>query len=357
MSTGAPRGASQGRAAGVSVAPMSPLPTTGVPIDVAERAGLRERLVAATLTAPRWPARSARSIALALACVLVGASPALLPGSEGFEPTHAVLLVMLAFVGLRMPLRLGLATAMAAELALAIERISWAAGEGTNEDAVMALVWTALGPLVVAACYALAEAPRRLLRATADAAVGSILLALAAKDHAVGGHSGDVADLAELQVAGALHDLGKLAVPQEILDKPGPLSPDEWEVIRRNPVAGEEIVLGIPALAHLGPLLRAMHEHWDGGGYPDGLRGEQIPLPARIVMACDAYEAITSDRPYDARRSPAAAAEELRDGAGTQFDPRVVAAFLQVLRERGAPIGSPGGAAMAPRPRPASSAP
>ena len=108
-------------------------------------------------------------------------------------------------------------------------------------------------------------------------------------------------------------------------------------------------MLGIPALAHLGPLLRAMHEHWDGGGYPDGLRGEQIPLPARIVMACDAYEAITSDRPYDARRSP--------EAAGTQFDPRVVAAFLQVLRERGAPIGSPGAAAMAPRSRPASSAP
>jgi HD-GYP domain-containing protein (c-di-GMP phosphodiesterase class II) len=348
---------------------MSQAHATGVPIDVAERAGMRERLTAALLTAPRWPARSAKSIALALACVLVGASPAFLPGSQGFEPTHAVLLVMLAFVGLRMPLPLGLATAVAAELALALERISWAAGEGTNEDAVMALVWTALGPLVVAACYALAEAPRRLLRATADAAVGSILLALAAKDHAVGGHSGDVADLAvavgrrlgmpgpelaELQVAGALHDLGKLAVPQEILDKPGPLTPEEWEVIRRHPAAGEEIVSGIPTIAHMAPLLRSMHEHWDGGGYPDGLRGEQIPLAARIVMACDAYEAITSDRPYDARRSPEAAAEELRDGAGTQFDPRVVAAFLQVLRERGAPVGSPGAAAMAQRPRQAS---
>jgi HD-GYP domain-containing protein (c-di-GMP phosphodiesterase class II) len=341
----------------------------GVPIDVAERTGLRERLTAALLTAPRWPARSARSIALALACVLVGASPAFLPGSEGFEPTHAVLLIMLAVVGLRMPLAMGLATAVAAELALAIERISWAAGEGTNEDAVMAIVWTALGPLVVAAAYALAEAPRRRLRATADAAVGSILLALAAKDHAVGGHSGDVAELAvavgrrlgltgsaltELQVAGALHDLGKLAVPQEILDKPGPLTADEWEVIRRHPAAGEEIVRGIPAIAHMAPLLRSMHEHWDGGGYPDGLRGEQIPLAARIVMACDAYEAITSDRPYDPSRPPEVAAEELREGAGSQFDPRVVAAFLQVLRERGTPVGSAGAAAMAPRPRPAS---
>jgi HD-GYP domain-containing protein (c-di-GMP phosphodiesterase class II) len=161
-------------------------------------------------------------------------------------------------------------------------------------------------------------------------------------------------ELAELQVAGALHDLGKLAVPQEILDKPGPLTAEEWEVIRRHPAAGEEIVRGIPAIAHMAPLLRSMHEHWDGGGYPDGLRGEQIPLAARIVMACDAYEAITSDRPYDPSRPPEVAAEELREGAGSQFDPRVVAAFLQVLRERGTPVGSAGAAAMAPRPRPAS---
>jgi HD-GYP domain-containing protein (c-di-GMP phosphodiesterase class II) len=324
-------------------------------------------LLSALVTAPRWPARSARSIGLALACVAVGASPALLPGGEGYEPVHAVLLVMLAVVGLRMPLRMGLATAVVAEAVLAAERIAHAAGEGTNEGAVMAIVWMALGPIVVAASYGLSEAPRQRVSASADAAVGSILQALAAKDREVGGHSGDVADLAvevgrrlgmadrdlgDLRVAGALHDLGKLAVPQDILDKPGPLSADEWEIVRDHPAAGEEIVRGIPALAHLAPLLRAMHEHWDGGGYPDGLRGEEIPLPARIVAACDAYEAIVSDRPYDPGRSPAAAMEELREGAGTQFDPRVVSAFLQVLRERGAPGASPA-SAMAPRPRPA----
>jgi HD-GYP domain-containing protein (c-di-GMP phosphodiesterase class II) len=338
--------------------------TAGAPIHIAERAGLRDRLVAALVTAPRWPAASARSVVLALACVAVGASPALMPGSEGFEPVHAVLLVMLAVVGLRMPLAMGLATAVVAEAAMAAERIDWAGGEGTNEDAVMAVVWTALGPIVVAASYALAEAPRRRVRASADAAVGSILQALAAKDRAVGGHSGDVAELAvavgrrlmmtgpelaELQVAAALHDLGKLAVPQDILDKPGPLSAAEWEIVRRHPAAGEEIVRGIPALAHIGPLLRTVHEHWDGRGYPDGLRGEQIPLAARIVMVCDAYEAMISHRPYDPSRSPEAAAEELRGGAGTQFDPRVVAAFLQVLRERGT-IGPAGAAVIAPRP-------
>jgi HD-GYP domain-containing protein (c-di-GMP phosphodiesterase class II) len=227
-------------------------------------------------------------------------------------------------------------------------------------------VWTVLGPVVVAAAYALAEAPRRRARASADAAVASILQAIAAKDRTVGGHSGDVADLAvavgsrlemsapdlaELRVAAALHDLGKLAVPQEILDKPGPLSPAEWEIVRGHPAAGEEIVRGIPALAHLAPLLRAMHEHWDGGGYPDGLGGEQIPLPARIVMACDAYEAIVSDRPYDPGRPPEAAVQELRVGAGSQFDPRVVTVFLQVLGERGIPLGPVEATALARRPR------
>jgi HD-GYP domain-containing protein (c-di-GMP phosphodiesterase class II) len=335
-------------------------------IDLAGRGGRRGRLVEALVGAPRWPARSARSIALALACVAVGASPTLLPGSEGFEPTHAVLLVMLAVVGLRMPLAMGIGTAFVAEAALAGERVAWAAGEGSAEDAVMAIVWIALGPIVVAGSYGLSEAPRRRVRASADAALGSILQALAVKDGAVDDHSGDVAELAvavgrrlgmrgsalaELQVAGALHDLGKLAVPQDILDKPGPLSPEEWEIVRRHPAAGEQIVGGIPALAHLAPLLRAMHEHWDGGGYPDGLLGEQIPLPARIVMACDAYQAIVSERPYDPSRPPEAAVAELREGAGTQFDPRVVAAFLQVLRERGVPGGSSAAAAMAARPR------
>ena len=111
--------------------------------------------------------------------------------------------------------------------------------------------------------------------------------------------------------------------------------------MRRHRPSGEEIVRAIPPLAHLGPLLRAMHERWDGGGYPDGLQGEQIPLPARIVMACDAYEAITSERPYDRARPPGAAAEELRLGAGSQFDPAVVTAFLQILRERGGPAVAP----------------
>ena len=347
---------------------------TGAPIDIAEHAGVRERLMSALVAAPRWPARSARAIALALGCIAVAAAPLAGPGREGFEPAHAILLVLLAIVGLRLPLPAGVATAIVAEGVLAAQRLAWAAGEGTNEDAVMAIVWTALGPIAVLAAYEISEGPRRRVRAEADAAVGSVLQALAAKDHAIGGHSGDVADLAvavgrrlgmsgaelaELQVAGALHDLGKLAIPQEILDKPGPLSPSEWEIVRRHPAAGAEIVRAIPALAHLAPLLRTMHEHWDGGGYPDGLRGDEIPLPARVVMACDAFEAIVSERPYDPRRSAEEAAEELREGAGSQFDPRVVAAFMQVLRERGvSPPSSRGGmAALKRRTRRPSEAP
>lgn len=365
MTAGAAGGPSPRPRAAGRVAEMARALTIPAAIDLAERVPAWRRRLGALVSAPRWPARSARAIGLAAACVIVGASPAILPGDEGFEPTHAVLLVLLAVVGMRLPLAMGLVTALAAEAALAAERIAWAAGEGTREDAVMALVWTALGPVVVGAAYALSEAPRRRARAAADAAVGTIVQALAAKDRSVGGHSGDVAELAvavgrrleltgpevaELQVAAALHDLGKLVIPQDILDKPGPLTTDEWEVIRGHPAAGEEIVRGIPSLAHLGPLLRAMHEHWDGGGYPDGLRGEDIPLPARIVMACDAYEAIISERPYDPGRPPEAAVEELRLGSGGQFDPRVVTAFLHVLADRGVPMGP---AAFAPRPRPA----
>jgi HD-GYP domain-containing protein (c-di-GMP phosphodiesterase class II) len=300
----------------------------------------------------------------------VAAAPLAAPGGEGFEPAHAVLLVLLGGVGVRLPLAPGLATAVAAEAALAAQRVAWSAGGGTTEDASVALASAVLGPLVVVAAFALSEAPRVRERAAADAAVGSILQALAAKDRAAGGHSGDVAELAvavgrrlgmrgeqlaELRVAAALHDLGKLAIPQEILDKPGPLSPSEWEIVRGHPAAGEEIVRAIPPLAHLAPLLRTMHEHWDGGGYPDGLRGDRIPLAARIVAACDAFEAIVGERPYDPSRSAEAAAEELRLGAGTQFDPRVAAALLRVLRERGVTSGAAAAAAMARRPRPAGS--
>ncbi len=135
--------------------------------------------------------------------------------------------------------------------------------------------------------------------------------------------------------AAELHDVGKMAIPDAILNKPGPLEPDEWEFMRAHPVIGERIIGAAPALVPVARLVRSSHERWDGSGYPDGLRGEQIPLGSRVIAVCDAYEAMRSERPYSVAMVPARALEELRSGAGAQFDPEVVAAFERVL-SRGA---------------------
>ena len=134
--------------------------------------------------------------------------------------------------------------------------------------------------------------------------------------------------------AALLHDVGKLAVPNEILHKPGPLTPEEWTLMAEHPVAGERILLRIPDLTVIAPVVRHEHEHWDGSGYPDGLEGRLIPIGSRIILACDAYHAMITDRPYRAAMTPAEAAEELRQGAGTQFDPEVVDALLDLLGHR-----------------------
>jgi HD-GYP domain-containing protein (c-di-GMP phosphodiesterase class II) len=137
--------------------------------------------------------------------------------------------------------------------------------------------------------------------------------------------------------AAELHDIGKAAIPDAVLNKPGPLDETEWAFMRRHTLIGERIVARAEALAPVGPLIRSSHERWDGGGYPDGLRGEQIPLGARIVAVCDAYAAITTDRVYRAGRPAHEALVELRRCAGTQFDPAVVETFAAVLAERDAP--------------------
>ena len=127
--------------------------------------------------------------------------------------------------------------------------------------------------------------------------------------------------------AADLHDIGKMAIPDAILNKPGPLDDEEWAFMRRHTVIGEEILAVAPALAHVALLVRASHERWDGRGYPDGTEGERIPLGARIVAVCDAYSAMVQDRPYQAGREPEDALEEIRRSAGRHFDPRVVEAF------------------------------
>ena len=137
-------------------------------------------------------------------------------------------------------------------------------------------------------------------------------------------------ELRTLRQAAELHDVGKLAIPEEILNKPGPLSDDEWEFVRRHPLIGERILGAAPALGAAGKLVRSTHEHWDGTGYPDGLASSEIPLGARIIAVCDSFDAMTSPRPYAEPISTQQAIRELVRCAGSQFDPEVVDAFAAV---------------------------
>ncbi|MCX5677422.1 MAG: HD domain-containing protein [Planctomycetota bacterium] len=141
----------------------------------------------------------------------------------------------------------------------------------------------------------------------------------------------DAQRLRILSYAGELHDIGKLAVPDNVLHAPRALADSEWAIIRRHPVRGVEMIEHIGFLRPALPAIRHHHEHLDGQGYPDGLAGEEIPLEARILAVVDSYDAMTSSRPYRAPLSHEAAAAELRRGTGTQFDARCVEAFLTLL--------------------------
>jgi two-component system cell cycle response regulator len=138
-------------------------------------------------------------------------------------------------------------------------------------------------------------------------------------------------------VSGRLHDIGKTALPDSMLDKRGPLSDEEWAFMRRHTVIGQRIVGAAPALAPAGELIRSTHERLDGTGYPDALRGEEIPIGSRIIAVCDAFDAMISPRVYRAALSPEAALRELDRHAGSQFDPIVVRAFAELLHELDAP--------------------
>ena len=184
------------------------------------------------------------------------------------------------------------------------------------------------------------------LERTFTTTLSALTSTVEAKDDYTASHEEDVADLAErvalhmglspshardVRYAALLHDVGKIAVPSEILLKPGPLTEDEWVAMRRHAVVGGDLVARIEAFAHLAPAVRASHERWDGDGYPDGIAGEAIPLAARIIAACDTYDAIVTDRPYRSGRTPEQARTELRQVAGTQLDERVVSALLSEL--------------------------
>jgi HD-GYP domain-containing protein (c-di-GMP phosphodiesterase class II) len=185
------------------------------------------------------------------------------------------------------------------------------------------------------------------------ATVRALATAVEAKDAYTGGHlarvtayglaacaalGGDLAATPGLEQAFLLHDLGKIGVPDAVLNKPGPLTDEEWVLMREHPAIGLRILEGVPQMEVVRAVVYCHHERWDGAGYPEGLKGEAIPLPARVFAAVDAFDAITTDRPY----RPAAGVDEalarLRAAAGSQFAPDAVDAVHLVDRDRLASI-------------------
>ncbi|MEA2312442.1 MAG: hypothetical protein QOE28_2410 [Solirubrobacteraceae bacterium] len=178
------------------------------------------------------------------------------------------------------------------------------------------------------------------------AVVQSLTAALEARDGYTSDHSDEVqllatavaarlglrgAEVEEVEAVAILHDVGKIGIPDRVLHKPGPLDADEWELMRQHPVIGERILRPLPGFSGVARAVRHEHERWDGDGYPDGLAGEVIPLASRIVLACDAWHALVSDRPYRSALSRETARAELIRCRGTQFDPRVIEALLSCL--------------------------
>jgi HD-GYP domain-containing protein (c-di-GMP phosphodiesterase class II) len=205
---------------------------------------------------------------------------------------------------------------------------------GTDDSRVYLLVVDD-GP--EGAARALGEVYRTTLKA--------LTAALEARDQETHGHSERVVNYSlrlgrelgldegqtrSLEFGALLHDIGKIGVPDSILHKPGPLTEEEWREMRLHPLHGQRILQGIEFLEGAARVVAQHHEHWDGTGYPLGLRGEEIDLNARVFAVADAFDAITSDRVYREARPYESAAAELEEWAGRQFDPAVVAAFQRV---------------------------
>jgi HD-GYP domain-containing protein (c-di-GMP phosphodiesterase class II) len=140
-------------------------------------------------------------------------------------------------------------------------------------------------------------------------------------------------ELQQLELAAALHDVGKIGIPDSVLLKPGPLDDEEWALMRCHPTWGAELIATAPGLEAVAEIVLTHHERFDGGGYPNGLRGDQVSTASRLVAVCDAFDAIVSDRPHRPASSPEVALRELRAGAGTQFDPSVVTVFCEIVLE------------------------
>jgi diguanylate cyclase (GGDEF)-like protein/putative nucleotidyltransferase with HDIG domain len=194
------------------------------------------------------------------------------------------------------------------------------------------------------------ETSARALEEPANASVVAVLTsALEERDRYTGDHSMSLAELTArvaeslgldaaqveaIRTAAVLHDIGKIGIPDAILHKPGPLEEDEWAVMREHPAIGERIIRAIPGMGMIARIVRHEHERWDGAGYPDGLAGEEVPIGSRVILACDAYHAMVSDRPYRQAMAHSEAMAELHQNAGTQFDPQVVEALVGYLYGR-----------------------
>jgi putative nucleotidyltransferase with HDIG domain len=237
---------------------------------------------------------------------------------------------------------------------LVIETVNWGLVEVYDsrtrvfsgaERYLAELAATHIGALV--AGFEHEEQAQRLYRET----LASLSNALEAKDAITSQHTEEVVRLAvgvaaeleldleairSAELGAVLHDIGKVRVPESILNKPGPLTDEEWAVMKTHPEIGEHILRPIQSLQNILPVVRHHHERWDGTGYPDGLSGRAIPLGARIVAVCDAYRAMTENRPYRAALSGSEARAELEAGAGTQFDEDCVTALFQALDRRDA---------------------
>ncbi|MEO6866699.1 MAG: HD-GYP domain-containing protein [Gaiellales bacterium] len=196
-----------------------------------------------------------------------------------------------------------------------------------------------------AACLVAITASDQIERNYMDT-IQALVHALEARDQYTADHSDVVAewaletgrrlgmgddDLRDLELGAILHDIGKVAIPDSILNKNGRLTDEEFEVMKSHTVTGERILKPIGFLAKVAPIVRHEHERWDGRGYPDGISGTDIPLASRIIFVCDAYHAITSDRPYREGQSHAFAHKVITENAGTQFDPAVVSVFIEVI--------------------------
>ncbi|HEX5164317.1 MAG TPA: HD-GYP domain-containing protein [Thermomicrobiales bacterium] len=218
---------------------------------------------------------------------------------------------------------------------------------------LVALIWTStpiLTPLLIIPAitsYIAFEMIHRLQHQTQEAMI-AMADAIDQRDPYTADHSRRVAELAvkiaevhgvnerdieRLRIAARMHDIGKIGIGNDLLHKPGKLTDDEWEILRAHPVIGEQLLKPYRQFRHETRLVRHHHERWDGKGYPDRVRGQAIPLGARIIAVADTFDAMTTSRPYRPALSRQYAIDEIRNGALSQFDPQIVASFLQVMEE------------------------